>query len=91
MVARIELVSYWVWSTTKSPRRNGEITNAGSPVPARTRHGAALAALARGECVILLAAELAVGDHDHGVLGTAAAWIACSNSTRWLQPVVALA
>src|SRR6266566_641654 len=33
MVARIEVVSCWVWSSTKSTRRNGEITSAGSRVP----------------------------------------------------------
>ena len=33
MVARTEVVSCWVWSTTNPPRRNGEITRAGMRVP----------------------------------------------------------
>src|SRR5437879_4841402 len=33
IVARMEVVSYWVWSTTKSPRRRGAMINVGIRVP----------------------------------------------------------
>src|SRR2546430_11916515 len=91
MVARMEVVSYWVWSTTKSPRRRGAMTNVGIRVPGP-----------HSSCgpLLLPCPGGATWSHDPPnssyvtttmvSLRQALLLIAESRSTRWLLPRVSL-